>query len=381
LFAYGILKVLYAPHKAFKEIIQSPKYVGPLLIMILFTAAYVGYDYVRVSKLYDEQTLPSISKGDEWTENSTFWTSNVVPTESNDALQGGYYGNKSIEFSVINDTHVWMQLNATETINCSGLEGYKNVSFRIEMIYPDTIELENASLRLFSSEVDYFEYALKEQLASLNRTVWNNMTIPVGPESEWRPSSANASWDNITRLKLELAWSDKGNFTVRIDGLCFRGVFKPRGYNPAISLFDALSQFTIKWVLLGGLLYLVTRGFGAKPGWKPMMILAGFALVTIFAQAVINGVTFATLPKINLPLEFLGGVGGENEIASNQVLGQISLVNQLLTYVQMVILVWIVVLCALATHLLAQFSWGKSFLVSVVAYLASTLIASFIIPY
>jgi hypothetical protein len=34
-----VFRILYAPHKAFKEIIQNPKYVGPILVMILFIGA------------------------------------------------------------------------------------------------------------------------------------------------------------------------------------------------------------------------------------------------------------------------------------------------------------------------------------------------------
>ena len=67
----NIFKVIYAPQKAFKEISQNPKYIGPILIMILFTVANMGYFYTIVSKTYVEQTLPTAKQLDRWTENST----------------------------------------------------------------------------------------------------------------------------------------------------------------------------------------------------------------------------------------------------------------------------------------------------------------------
>jgi len=56
LFAYEVIKVIYSPFKAFKEIVQNPRYLGPVMVMILFVAAYTGFSYVATSKLYDEQT-------------------------------------------------------------------------------------------------------------------------------------------------------------------------------------------------------------------------------------------------------------------------------------------------------------------------------------
>ncbi|MDH5460180.1 MAG: hypothetical protein OEW71_03995, partial [Candidatus Bathyarchaeota archaeon] len=199
MFAYGIFKVIYSPFKAFKEIIQNPKYIGPILIVILFIIANVGFVYVAISKTYVEKTLPAASQLDEWTENSTLWTSNANVIESEDCISGSYYGNKSIEFSIINDTQIGMQLNNTGPINCSDTEGYKNMSFRIKLIYPTTTKLNNASLFLHSSSADYFYYNLTKHFIPFNTTKWNNLTIPIGPESEFRrKGTTEADWSNIT---------------------------------------------------------------------------------------------------------------------------------------------------------------------------------------
>lgn len=383
LFAHQIIKVIYSPFKAFREIIQNPKYLGPVTVMILFIAAYTGFSYVATSKLYDEQTLPIASNGDEWTESHDLWTSNVsVVTESDDCISGGWYGNKSIEFTIANDTQIWMQLNPTESIDCSGPEGYNKISFRIKMIYPNTTELDEASLYLFSGQAEYFCYNLIDQSISLNQTVWNNLTVTIGPESEWAEKSANADWSNVTSLGFKFVWSKDADSTVRIDGLFLRGVFKPIIEELPISIFNfsvgAFMQFTIKWVILSGLMYIMIRTFGAKTAWRPLLILVGFALITIFVQAATNAVAFSTLPRINRPLELSGGVGEEFEIAYNNFMEEIWLVDQICRYIQIGVLVWTIALCSIATRELAQFSWTKSFLVSVVAYFISMMAENFI---
>jgi len=382
LFAYGIFKVIYAPHKAFKEIVQNPKYIGPILIMILFIAANNGFAYVFTSKTYNEQTLPTASQKDEWTEKSIWWTSNANAniSQSNDALSGGYYGNKSIEFSVVNDKQIWMQLNYTEPIN---LDGYKNMSLRIKPIHPNTTELNSASLYLFSNQ-DYFYYNLTNYFVSFYNDTWNNLTIAIGPESEWVNSNTNATWSSITDLKFEITWSENAKLTVRLDGLFFRGAFQSliesgaASYITSVSLF-AFMQFIIQWVLLGGLIYIMTKGFGAKTVWKPLLILVGFAFITMFIQAVINTIAFSALPSIYRPFELFGGVRGEFEIAYEKFSEKVWLFEQIYRYVQIGVYVWTIGLCAIAIRFLAELSWTKSFLIAAVAYFVTLIALGFIL--
>jgi len=384
LFAYGILKLIYAPHKAFKEMIQNPKYHGPILIMILFAAAYTGFEYVAASKVYDEQTIPTLLSGDEWTENHTLWSSNtsITITTSNDSLSGGYYGNKSIEYSLVNDKQIWAQLNFTEPINCSGLEGYKNVSFRIKPDYPNTTQPVNADFYLFFDQTDYFYYNLTEDFVSFTEPLWYNLTIAVGPESGWTESSTSADWSNINILGFRFDWSENSNITIRIDGLVFRGVFKPIIENVGSSVFNysmgAFMQFVIKWVFLSGLLYIMIRGLGGKIVWKPLLVLVGSVLITIFIQAMVNAALFSTLPTIYRPLELFSGVEGEFNVAAIKIMNDILLVNNIYGYVQMAVFVWTITLCALATREVAEFSLTKSFLVGSVAYFISMIAAGFI---
>jgi hypothetical protein len=383
----NIFKVIYAPREAFKEIIQNPKYIGPILIMILFTVANMGYFYTIISKTYVEQTLPTAEQLDRWTENSTLWTRApgvVIKDNFVDYINGTYYGNRSIEFSIVNGTQIWMQLNDIGSINCSGQDGYKNLYLRIKRTSPDDTP-ENATIYLFSAtSSDYFYYNLTEKFSNSSRNVWNNLTIPLATES-WLNNSADANWGNIRGLKLEFAWLKNSNITLLVDGLFFGGIFKSEAENATSYMLNfsivSFMQFTIRWVFLGGLLYIMTTAFKAKTVWRPLLILVGFVLITMFVQAVINVAAFSTLPRLYYPLEFLGGVQGETENAYNKIMDKTLLVSQISGYIQIAIVIWTIALCAIATRLLTEFSWSKSFLVATVAYFVTTLAQSFLLGF
>jgi hypothetical protein len=383
LFAYGIFQVIYGPRKAFKEIVQNPRYMGPILIIILFTAVNATFFYTLASKTYDEQTLPSGSQKDEWTESSSWWTSNANVSESNDALSGGYYGNKSIEFSVVNDKQIWMQLNFTEPVDCSGSDGYKNMSFRTKLIYPNTTELANASVSLFSSQVEYFRYNLTEYVVSSDNNTWNNLTVGVGLDSGWE-KIGNADWSTITNLKFDFTWAENTNSTVRLDGLFFRGVFKSlivkgvtANYIVGSSL-TAIMQFVVEWVLIGGLIFLMARAFGAKTAWRPLFIVVGSVLITSLVLAVINVAAAVALPTMYRRLELIGGVGGESEIAYNRLLEEMSLASRISAYGQIAVTLWTIILLAIAIRSLTERSWTLSILVALVTYFVALIAMGYI---
>jgi len=383
----NIFKVIYAPQKAFKEIIQNPKYIGPILIMILFAAANIGYVYTIVSKTYVEQTLPTAEQLDKWTENATLWTKPLgVDVKDNfvDYINGTYYGNRSIKFSIVNSTQISMQLNDIGPINCSGQDGYKNLHLRIKRTSPDDPP-KNATIYLLSAtSSDYFYYNLTERFSNSTNKVWNNLTLPLATKS-WLNNSADANWGNVTGLKLEFAWHINWNITLLVDGLFFGGIFKSQAENATSYMLNfsivSFMQFTIRWVFLGGLLYIMTKAFKAKTVWRPLLILVGFALITMFVQAVINVAAFSTLPRLDYPLEFLGGVKGETENAYNKIMEKTLLVSQISGYIQIAIIFWTIALCAIATRLLTEFSWSKSFLVATVAYFVTTLAQSFLLGF
>ena len=383
MFATDILKVIYAPHKAFKGIIQNPKYFGPTLIVILFIAASMGSTYAAISKTCIEKTLPDGKLLDEWTENRTLWTSNAGITESNDGMNGSYYGNKSIAFSITNNTEVWAQLKDIGPVNCSGPDGYSKLSFRIKWTNPEE-KPANATIQLLSTiSSEYFSYNLTGALPNFTYNVWNNLTLPLISDG-WSNSSSAASWDNITGLKLDFAWVDSSNITLVVDGVFFRGNFNSLLESAATAFlvnyaFMAFTQILLVWVILTGLIYLMGRGLGGSVLWKPVLIVIGFTLVPMVIQSLVNTAAYLSSPTVHYPLELIGGVSGESDIAFNAILEQTWLTSQIMRYTQVAVYVWTIALCSLAVRVLTGFGWAKSFLIGAAAYLITLLAGSFLL--
>ena len=383
MFATDILKVIYAPHKAFKGIIQNPKYFGPTLIVILFIAASMGSTYAAISRTCIEKTLPDGKLLDEWTENRTLWTSNAGITESNDGMNGSYYGNKSIAFSITNNTEVWAQLKDIGRVNCSGPDGYSKLSFRIKWTNPE-VKPANATIQLLSTiSSEYFSYNLTGALPNFTYNVWNNLTLPLISDG-WSNSSSAASWDNITGLKLDFAWVDSSNITLVVDGVFFRGNFNSLLESAATAFlvnyaFMAFTQILLVWVILTGLIYLMGRGLGGSVLWKPVLIVIGFTMVPMVIQSLVNTAAYLSSPTVHYPLELIGGVSGESDIAFNAILEQTWLTSQIMRYTQVAVYVWTIALCSLAVRVLTGFGWAKSFLIGAAAYLITLLAGSFLL--
>ncbi len=190
-----ILKVIYSPRKTLKEIIQEPKYIGPLLILILLVAVNIASAYVVFSKEYYQQILPNTGV-DTWTENTSYWTSpNANVSQSNDSITGAYYGTASIVFSNQNSSQVWMRLSDVGSINCSADGGYNLLSFRIKWISPQETP-SDLTMKMYSgnSSSDYFYDNLTDTFSNSTYNTWNNFT------SERAIALAGTEWARLVNL-------------------------------------------------------------------------------------------------------------------------------------------------------------------------------------
>jgi hypothetical protein len=386
LFAWGIPKIIYSPLEAFKEILQNPRYRGAFLILILFIAAYTTSAYVIVTKTYDEQTLPTLSQGDKWTENRAGWMSNGnSPEEANDTVGGGFFGNKSIQFSAVNYSQIWMQLDFSEHVNCSSFNGYTDMSCRIKMIEPESLETKNVTVTLFSNQSNYFSYNLTDVMVPYNATVWKNLTIPVGPGRGWKETGTNHDWANITAIRFDFFGIGNASWNLRLDGLFFRGGYKPSADSVTGYIFSyamiSVMLFVIRWIFLCGLLYMLGKALGGNVVWRAILVLVGFALVTMLIQATINVVIYSTLPQINYQLESFGGPKGESEEALRKVFDQTWLVAQINSYVQIAVHVWTIALCAILMRVSSELPWVKSALIAAAAYTATILAESLLLGF
>jgi hypothetical protein len=381
LYASELLRILYAPQKAVKEIVEHPKYLGPLLVIILLLVANLGFAYAAISKTYFEQTLPDGSKLDEWTENSTYWTSNAQIGVSSDHVNGSYYGNQSISFSMTNSKQVSMQLLNIGPINCSGTDNFDNLSFRVKLTSPAATP-QDVVVHVVSADLgDFFSRNITGDFNSSTYSIWNNISIPIGTTDL---SNSSSGWGKVTGVKLDFTWADNSNITVLVDGLFFHGPFQSLLDTSAgvylinYSLYSIM-EFVITWVILSGLIYLLAKSFGGKLVWKPLLIVVGIILMVLFVQAAVNAVAYTTLGKVYYPFDLIGGVSGEGTAAYDTIVAQTWLVSEVSTFMQIAVWIWIIALCSVAVHLLAQFSWSKSVAVGAVAYLVTVLAQRFLL--
>jgi hypothetical protein len=376
-----ILRVLYAPHKAFKDIVEKPAYLLPIFLLIVFVLAQIGSSYVIGTRSYIEQTLPTGANGDVWTDNATLWQANPGVTITNNyvdyinatpAITGfpDYYGNSSVEFKESNSSLIQMALfDLGNQANC-GANGFRNFTFRVNIMAPDA-KPESVNLTLYVSDFDFFSYDLTSAFSNSVVNVWNNITVPVG-SGNWA-SIGNPSWENITNLKLDFGWSNSSNIDLLVDGMFFKGKFETQidllGATAylANSTLNGFAPFLFEWLILTGIMYLLIKGLKGDVVWKPLMVAVGYALITIVIQAIIVTAIYATLPHLYYSLQILNYIPGEFQTAYNTLLNQIADVNTASYIIQAAVWVWTVALGAFITRAITgskqiaeQLSMGKS---------------------
>ena len=412
-----IIRVLYSPHKAFKDIVQKPRYLLPIFLLIVFVLAQVGSSYVIGTRSYIEKTLPTGVDGDVWTDNATLWQANPGVTITDNyvdyinattAITGfpDYYGNSSVEFKESDSTVIQLALSDLDgQVNC-GANGFKNVSFRVNIVTPD-FKPESVNLTLYVSDLDFFYYDLDSAFSNSTVNVWNNITVPVG-SGDWS-TTGSPSWENITSLKLDFGWSNSSNIEMLVDGLFFRGQFETQidllGATAylANSTLNGFAPFLFEWLILTGIMYLLVKGLKGNVVWKPLMVAVGYALVTLVIQALIITAFYTTLPNLYYSLDILNYIPGEFQAAYDMLLNQIAIVNTASYIVQVAMWVWTVALGAFITRAItgskqiakhvsmgkpvpeatvggevAAFSWMKCLLVSGASLFLTIIILGFL---
>lgn len=321
-----LAQVVYAPVKLFKKVVANPKYLATLLVFILFIAVATGYEFVQSSKIYTENTAPSVDQMPTYL-NSTYWTNSSTVTLSNNfadpfnysifvaAIGGDYsiYGNSSLEMDSSNTNSLSAQVNDLFNVPCNASTGFQNLTMTIKQVAP-TVAPQNATLTLYSlNETNFYTYDLTSSLSSVSANVWNNLTIPVGPNAHGWTGGGSPTWGNITGLQISVVYPSSTNITLRIGALYFGGQYMtPIQVSSLSLLFQFISafgfQFILTWFLLTGLIYLFFRGLKASVTWKPLFVTLGFALFIMVVREVVNLIAAATLPALYYPWDVSLGV-------------------------------------------------------------------------
>jgi len=226
LFLNDIVEVLYAPRKAFKRIVANPKYLGIIVILLLFLGLQLGYEYSQFSKVHIETTSPVAGLIQEFNNATSVvspgstilnWQggSNVVLINSFDdyfnntvyiANYGqGYplFGNFSMQVEANSTNSLLLALTNTSNVDCTG-DGFQDLFMAIKLVSP-TSTPSNAILTLYSlSDDSYYTYDLTSTLSDANAVnQWGNLTVPLGPTASGWTATGNPTWQNITSLTLQ----------------------------------------------------------------------------------------------------------------------------------------------------------------------------------
>ncbi len=327
-----IVEVLYAPKRAFKRIIENPKYLGALIILLLFIGVEIGFEYVQFSRTYSENTSPAINQLPMYS-NATLWrTSSDVALSNNyndffnysvyvaafsvpPSDPQGYYslfGNSSLAINANNTKSVSAALGNVFNLNCN-TGGFQNISTTIKLVSPQTTP-QNADLVLYSlSDSNFYTYNLTSLLSNNTAiSLWQNLTIPVGPNAQGWSSSGTPTWSNVTSLKLDFNYATPSNVTIHIGALFFRGQYEtPIQLGITDFLIGFLERFSLQflfsWFLLTALIYIFFKGFKANVVWKPLFIAVVFALFVMVIRALINLGGALTLPNVYYPFDVSPG--------------------------------------------------------------------------
>ena len=323
-----IAQVVYAPAKAFKRMIENPKYLGALIILLLFIGLQFGFEYVQFAKTQVENTSPSIGQLAQYT-NATLWTNTTGTSLSNNysdyfnytvyaGAAVGYYnlfanytnakGPSSLEIDAADASSASATLQDLFNVNCAA-HGFQNLSITLKLVSPQAVA-QSAALTLYSlNDSNYYIYPLTSDLSSSSAiNEWQNLTIPLGPSSQGWTTSGTPNWGNITAMKLDFNYPSNSNITVRVGALFFRGQYQSplefEGASASVSFLEAFTlQFVFTWLLLSGLIYLLFKGFKANITWKPLFVAVAFALFVMVIRALISFLASLTLGTLYFPYD------------------------------------------------------------------------------
>ncbi len=377
-----LLGVIYAPQKAFKKIVENPKYLGVIIIIVLFLAVQTSYYASFYSKVYYEQTAPASNNLSAFTTtNSTDWVINsggIVSQNYQDFINQTFTGNSSLQLNMVNGKNLTAVLNNFGfSVDCSD-NSFKNLSLKIKQVEPNTLP-QKAALTLYTANgtTSYFQYDFTSMLSSGTINEWNNLTLPIGTP-EWQ-NIGSANWSDVTGIKLEFNYPTASNITIRIDGLFFRGLYltiiDAAGFTwfAIMAIESVVMQFLFQWIIFTAVLYLMLKGLNTTNlTWKPLFVATGYVLIVLVMVALFGLISTAALPTVYYPYEFppsasliysdiyISSASAQSQAIYNTIASQVGVYTTTSTVLTILLYVWQVVLATFAIRAVANTTWPKS---------------------
>jgi len=308
-FLYDIFKVIYSPIKAFKEIMTNPRYIGPILIVIVSLFLTLGTQYISVSKQNVETIMPSNPVAwTNMTDPSSRWTSNAPPANVTAAPTRGQIpaGNYSVSAFLSNTTAIWLSTTSIGTINCSQTSGFKILYYKLNYSQPSPINASDATLRLFSedNESKYFEHNLLDFGTYINGSdSWIDTNVTL-TNPDWT-AVGSPNWSSITGMQIMLNFSKATPVILQLNAVYFGGKYEPftEAVGLATWLFSTITasffDIFLRWLIFAVLLWLTIRVFNpAGSPFRTLLIIVGYSFAIMFVYLPLELFSLSQLPSL-----------------------------------------------------------------------------------
>jgi hypothetical protein len=401
LFLYDVFKVIYSPIKAFREVLENPRYIGPVIVIIISLFLTIGTQYVSVSKHYLETITPTNPR-DAWTNMTTpssMWITNAsegnvtaVSNANSDLLAGNY----SVRAVVSNTSEILLKTTGIGTINCSDTFGFETLYYKLtysgfnQTQAPQNVSYAKLRLLSLNNESDYYEFDLLSNQRYLNKSqAWIDANVTL--VSGWT-TNGNPNWENITGIEFMLVFPQKGQLSLYLNDLYFGGKYEvfynAVGFSYWLSSTVVSSAFDIllRWLIFAGLLWLTLKVFQPQGSpFKTILIVVGYAFAIMFVYVTLDMLSVSQLPLLYFPNNVIFPLTGREIQAASATTNNIynaywipTIAYDAFVGVWYLSHGWTIGLFTIALKTLQNFSWKKAALISIIAYVMALFVRTII---
>ncbi|HML03614.1 MAG TPA: YIP1 family protein [Candidatus Bathyarchaeia archaeon] len=398
MFLYDIFKIIYSPIKAFKEIMTNPRYIGPILIIIVSLFLTLGTQYISVSKQNVETITPSNPVA--WTNMTNpllMWTSNAPPSNVTAAPTRGQIpaGNYSVSAFLSNTTAIWLNTKNIGTINCSQTSGFKILYYKLNYSQPSPLNASNAELRLFSegNESKYFEHDLLELGTYINESgSWIDTNITLGQSSENWASVGSPSWSSITGMEFMLNFSTAGPVTLQLNAVYFGGKYEPfiEAVGLATWLFSTITasffNIFLRWLIFAVLLWLTVRVFNPTGSpFRTLLIMVGYSFAIMFVYLPLELFSVSQLPSLYFAHKIVFPLSPREIAVASSATSNIYAANWTSKGAYMAFIgieyasyAWMIGMFTVGLRTMQNMSWKRAAVICVVSYFIALFVISLV---
>ena len=403
LFLYDVFKVIYSPVKAFREVLEKPRYIGPVIIIMISLFLTVGTQYVSVSKQQVEVITPTNPR-DVWTNMTTpssMWATNASVgnvTAYSNANSNLLAGNYSVHAVVSNTSEILLKTTSIGTINCSEFKVlYYKLMYSSFNQSQTPQNVSYAKLRLFSlnNESDYYGFNLTTNQRYINKSqTWIDANVTLAPTplaSNWTVNG-NPNWENITGIEFILVFPQKGQLSLYVNDLYFGGKYEvfydAVGFSYWLSSIIMSSVFDIllRWLIFACLLWLTLKVFQPQGSpFRTLLVVVGYAFAIMFVYVTIDILSVSQLPLLYFPNNVIFPVTGREIQTASTAANNIynahwtpTIAWNAFVGVEYLSYAWTIGLFTIALRTLQNLSWKKAVVISIIAYIIALFVRAII---